>query len=73
MTGHGWVRPRPDGGRARCGGPAICTVCALEAVPELERLRRVVEDLGRQLERCVVSETGRRCPGCDCTHEGRFG
>lgn len=30
-TGHGHVRPRPDGVKARCGGPAICAVCAKEA------------------------------------------
>jgi hypothetical protein len=29
--GHGWVRPRPDGAKARCGGPAICPTCAVEA------------------------------------------
>lgn len=29
-TGHGHVNPRPDGMRARCGGPAICSVCASE-------------------------------------------
>jgi hypothetical protein len=29
-TGHGWVRLRPDGANARCGGPAICTECAKE-------------------------------------------
>jgi hypothetical protein len=29
--GHGHVRPRPDGVLARCGGPAICRECALEA------------------------------------------
>lgn len=27
---HGHVNPRPDGAVARCGGPAICSVCALE-------------------------------------------
>ncbi len=27
-SGHGWVYPRPDGVKARCGGPAICTACA---------------------------------------------
>jgi hypothetical protein len=26
--GHGHVFPRPDGKVARCGGPAICSVCA---------------------------------------------
>lgn len=30
-TGHGYVRPRPDGVRMRCGGPSICQVCILEA------------------------------------------
>lgn len=29
-TGHGHVRPRADGVRARCGGPGICSECALE-------------------------------------------
>lgn len=29
-TGHGHVRPRPDGVRARCGGPAMCRVCQQE-------------------------------------------
>lgn len=29
-TGHGHVRPRPDGPKARCGGPAICSECARE-------------------------------------------
>lgn len=27
-TGHGHVRPRPDGVKARCGGPGICPECA---------------------------------------------
>jgi hypothetical protein len=30
-TGHGHVRPRPDGIKARCGGPALCSTCAREA------------------------------------------
>jgi hypothetical protein len=29
-TGHGHVRPRPDGVKARCGGPALCSECARE-------------------------------------------
>ena len=24
---HGWVRPRADGAKARCGGPKICKHC----------------------------------------------
>ena len=27
-SGHGHVFPRPDGVKARCGGPAICPECA---------------------------------------------
>lgn len=27
-VGHGHVFPRPDGVRARCGGPALCRECA---------------------------------------------
>lgn len=26
-TGHGHVYPRPDGMKARCGGPGLCCVC----------------------------------------------
>lgn len=27
-TGHGHVWPRPDGVKARCGGPGMCTQCS---------------------------------------------
>lgn len=30
-SGHGHVWKRPDGSRARCGGPSICSQCALDA------------------------------------------
>lgn len=42
-SGHGHVVPRPDGMKARCGGPALCPVCRKEAkeagidVTEFER------------------------------------
>ncbi|HJR04376.1 MAG TPA: hypothetical protein VKA83_22230 [Methylomirabilota bacterium] len=29
-TGHGHVWPRPDGAKARCGGPGICRVCSAD-------------------------------------------
>jgi hypothetical protein len=30
IGGHGHVTPRPDGAKARCGGPGLCVVCARE-------------------------------------------
>ena len=30
MQGHGHVKPNQDGTVARCGGPAVCAICALE-------------------------------------------
>ncbi|CAB3858724.1 hypothetical protein LMG26854_03355 [Achromobacter aegrifaciens] len=33
-TKHGWVTPRADGARARCGGPGICPTCNTEAMHE---------------------------------------
>lgn len=29
-SGHGHVYPRPDGAKARCGGPRICLKCAAD-------------------------------------------
>lgn len=60
--GHGWIRPRPDGRVAKCGGPTICRDCGLEAVAEVERLRLAIEDLGRLTDTCVQADTGHRCP-----------
>lgn len=31
-SGHGHVTPRPDGIRARCGGPGLCRECQQEAL-----------------------------------------
>lgn len=35
IGGHGHVTPRPDGQKARCGGPKICKECAVEQVTVL--------------------------------------
>ena len=35
--GHGHVIPRPDGAKARCGGPALCSVCAAELAAEMAK------------------------------------
>ena len=37
-NGHGHVRPRADGAKARCGGPGLCGVCREEYYREAERL-----------------------------------
>jgi hypothetical protein len=30
-TGHGHVWERPDGRKARCGGPGLCSQCSTDA------------------------------------------
>lgn len=50
---HGHVVPRPDGAKARCGGPALCAQCAREKAQHdlladaviLERAIQVLERL----------------------------
>jgi hypothetical protein len=51
MSGHGHVKPNADGSVARCGGPAVCRDCALEAVsslatePTLAELKALIKRL----------------------------
>lgn len=33
-TSHGWVVPRADGARAKCGGPGLCATCKTEQMHE---------------------------------------
>ncbi len=30
QPGHGWLRPLPNGLKARCGGPGLCKECSRE-------------------------------------------
>ena len=39
-SGHGHVRARPDGVKARCGGPAICPACRQELLARRRALWR---------------------------------
>ena len=68
-VGHGHVFARPDGRRARCGGPALCPECSkdatllaardADAAVAVGRLRAVVallEDPGARPPRAVVLE-----------------
>jgi hypothetical protein len=38
--GHGHVTPRPDGAKARCGGPGICPDCSKEQAAVKRKGRR---------------------------------
>lgn len=39
MNSHGHVVPNPDGSKARCGGPGLCSTCSREAAVEWRRLK----------------------------------
>jgi hypothetical protein len=60
-VGHGWVHPRPDGMRARCGGPRLCPRCAVEAQQtiapsEREALAQHLKILGPLVERMTAEQ-----------------
>jgi hypothetical protein len=67
--GHGHVVPRPDGVRARCGGPATCRVCQAEqaalklsaplpaGVPSIARYPRL-EQLREQIREVIATHQG---------------
>jgi len=46
--GHGWVSPRPDGAKARCGGPALCETCQQEV-----RALRIIKEVDKLTSRCA--------------------
>lgn len=48
MKSHGHVTPNADGSRVRCGGPAICAVCANELAQGWPELNRYIEDLRKK-------------------------
>lgn len=60
-TGHGHVWPRPDGIKARCGGPTICHECALDAARTAQLIKQEGGDAHDTL----------RLPRVDVTTEGR--
>ena len=43
-VGHGHVIPRPDGVRARCGGPRLCRECSQDMAKLAEALRAAAEE-----------------------------
>lgn len=58
---HGHVTPNPDGSKARCGGPAICAVCAKEAASVVgkDAFDYAVQAVTAVAQRC-------RARGCTC-------
>lgn len=54
--GHGHVRPRPDGAKARCGGPGICPQCSREAA-----------EVGFHGQTLPADEPTVTCPSCGHT------
>lgn len=51
--GHGWVTPRSDGSRTKCGGPLLCQVCHREQVT-LEREQRTAFEQGKPQGRVLM-------------------
>lgn len=56
-VGHGHVFPRPDGIRARCGGPAICPECAKEAARAKQSMTATADRLA-ECARAYASDVG---------------
>lgn len=59
-VGHGHVFPRPDGVRARCGGPAMCSECAkdLARKKKQKRSRVAVADALAESARAYAGDVG---------------
>jgi len=81
-VGHGHVHPRPDGVKARCGGPGLCPECSREAAdlrimadpPEIVEQVVVDNDGSAVTDHAVVAPSrpglGHPCPdGGTCHHE----
>lgn len=71
MSGHGWVKQNPDGMKARCGGPEICTVCQDEARQlETERIttRKNWHNIAKFAYEAYVPASGMDLPEFDNLH-----
>jgi hypothetical protein len=69
MAGHGHVVPNPDGSKARCGGPAICSECAREAGARANASSVDIEMLSAALHSVYQAEAHRRG---DVRHADRY-
>jgi hypothetical protein len=60
---HGHVKPNDDGSKARCGGPAFCDECAVEAgYPSSERYY----EAHKAADAPVGPPQYEYCPDCAC-------
>lgn len=57
-TGHGHIWERPDGIRARCGGPRLCKECARDYAQKMRALAVAIryEDIMKILEEKIVGD-----------------
>lgn len=65
MTNHGHVLPRPDGAKARCGGPALCAQCARE-LDSIKNMSKDMEAISRHvlaIHLLMVVEAAEADPG----------
>lgn len=62
-TGHGHVFPRPDGVKARCGGPGICSECARDLARKQHEASNA-KDIARTSKERVGPHISRSCIGC---------
>lgn len=60
---HGHVVPRPDGAKARCGGPALCPECAREAAQHAAASEIIGYRIGDKVYRPEDVVIIRRCDG----------
>lgn len=56
-TGHGHVFARPDGARARCGGPRLCQRCRVDAEYRDELAQRRADEVAELRARVAQFET----------------
>ena len=53
--GHGHVTPNPDGSKARCGGPVMCSKCAQE-LAQLQRIQATGQKMAEVIEEAHQAE-----------------
>lgn len=73
MQRHGWVKPMPNGIKARCGGPQVCFHCKLEALFDAakEQVERHPYTTTHRLRVAVAVVEGVAAPPPDAADAGK--